>query len=119
VLIALTGAVALAASQDRRTLAQTGDPGARTVAGAQPREPTPDGAAPRSDATSDKRVFRVPRERLAELWFANRLIIVLRSAIVPREPAERVEGALRELERLADDGVLGPVRAVTCSVHRS
>ena len=51
----------------------------------------------------------MPRERVAELRFANRSIIVFRAALVPREPAERVEGARRALERLADDGVTGPV----------
>jgi small-conductance mechanosensitive channel len=54
-------------------------------------------------------VQRVPDAQFATLRFSNRAIVTFRATIVPRDPAERVDGALRALNRLADDGVTGPV----------
>jgi small-conductance mechanosensitive channel len=56
-------------------------------------------------------VRRVPDNQFATLRFSNRTIVTFRATIVPRDPAERVDGALRVLNRLADDGVFGPVSA--------
>ncbi len=66
-------------------------------------------AATAAGVTRSELVRRVPAEEFATLQFSNRDVITFRASIVPRDPEERVEGALRVLNRLADDGVTGPV----------
>ena len=45
------------------------------------------------------------------LTFINRPIVVFRATVVGRSPAERVTSAVRVLDELVDEGVVGPVDA--------
>ena len=94
--------------------------GARARAIAQPQpavsdlapsatEPATPGA-PAVDAPPQERlVRRVPDEQFVELRFSNRYILTFRADIVPRDPRERADGAIRSLNRMIDDNVTGPV----------
>jgi small-conductance mechanosensitive channel len=72
--------------------------------------PGPVASAPGSPQ-SDPVVVRVPKQDFAELRFSNRHIVTFRARVVPREPSDRAESAVRVLEQLADDNVRGPVAA--------
>ena len=52
---------------------------------------------------------RVPDEQFVELRFSNRYILTFRADIVPRDPRERADGAIRSLNRTIDNNVTGPV----------
>lgn len=57
----------------------------------------------------DALIRRVSSDQFATLRFSNRDIVTFRASIVPRDPSERADGALRILNRLADDNLTGPV----------
>lgn len=88
-----------------------------SIAGAQPPSPAPPSPQPAEAAAADTElarqrsalVRRVPAEQFGTLRFSNRDIITFRATIVPRDPTERVDGALRALDRAANDGITGPV----------
>jgi small-conductance mechanosensitive channel len=67
-------------------------------------------ASPPADTPSQERlVQRVPDEQFVELRFSNRYILTFRANIVPRDPRERADGAMRGLARMVEDNVTGPV----------
>ncbi len=83
------------------------DRAAAPAPGAQGAQPPVDPQRP----ASERLVRRVPAAEFATLRLFNRDIVTFRAAIVPRDPAERAEGAERVLNRLLDDGITGPVSA--------
>ena len=98
-----TRAADAAARQERATQA------ADAAIGQVGTPPATDASIPPSPGEDRGLVLRVPREQFAELRFSNRPIVTFRATIVPSDPRERVDGALRSLTRLAGDGVTGPV----------
>ena len=75
--------------------------------------PAPAGASssPSPRPAGERLVHRVPAGQFATLRLSNREIVTFRASIVPRDPAERAEGAERALARLVEAGVTGPVAA--------